>query len=397
VDFELSPEQREIQSLTREFARGEIEPNAAEWDRDHGFPRELLGKLSELGLMGVCVPEAYGGAGADFLSYIVVLEELSRADAGVGVTVAVHTSACALPILRFGTDEQRSRFVPPLARGDGVGCFALTESGSGSDAGALSSRAERADGDWHISGAKQWITNAAFGGTIVLFARTDPASRSARGVSAFIVDSDHVEVTRTEEKLGLNSSVTNDIAFDTVVDSDRLLGQEGHGFRVAMATLDGGRIGIAAQAVGIAQAAYDVALAYSKERIAFGHPISEFQAIQHKLANMSMEIDAARLLTYRAAWLKDEGRPHTEAGAKAKLFASEMARRQTAEAIQVLGGYGYTKEFPVERYYRDAKITEIYEGTSEIQRLVIARSLLRDKAHPDTSGVRHAHETRKEV
>jgi alkylation response protein AidB-like acyl-CoA dehydrogenase len=287
--------------------------------------------------------------------------------------------------------------VPPLARGDGVGCFALTESGSGSDAGALSSRAERADGGWHISGAKQWITNAAFGGTIVLFARTDPASQSARGVSAFIVDSDHVEVTRTEEKLGLNSSVTNDIAFDTVVDSDRLLGQEGHGFRVAMATLDGGRIGIAAQAVGIAQAAYDVALAYSKERIAFGHPISEFQAIQHKLANMSMEIDAARLLTYRAAWLKDEGRPHTEAGAKAKLFASEMARRQTAEAIQVLGGYGYTKEFPVERYYRDAKITEIYEGTSEIQRLVIARSLLRDKAHPDTSGVRHAHETRKEV
>jgi alkylation response protein AidB-like acyl-CoA dehydrogenase len=397
VDFELSPEQREIQSLAREFAVREIEPNAAQWDRDHAFPRELLGNLAELGLMGVCVPEAYGGAGADFLSYILVLEELSRGDAGVGVTVAVHTSACALPILQFGNDEQRSRFVPPLARGDGVGCFALTEAGSGSDAGALTARAERVDSGWHIRGAKQWITNAAFGGTILLFARTDPASRSARGVTAFIVDSDHVDVTRTEEKLGLNSSVTNDIAFDTVVDGDRLLGQEGHGFRVAMATLDGGRIGIAAQAVGIAQAAYDVALAYSKERIAFGHPISEFQAIQHKLANMSMEIDAARLLTYRAAWLKDEGRPHTEAGAKAKLFASEMARRQTAEAIQVLGGYGYTKEFPVERYYRDAKITEIYEGTSEIQRLVIARSLLQDKARQDTSGVRHAHETRKEV
>jgi alkylation response protein AidB-like acyl-CoA dehydrogenase len=255
----------------------------------------------------------------------------------------------------------------------------------------MTARAERSDGGWHVTGAKQWITNASFGGTILLFARTDAGSRTARGVTAFIVDTADVEITRTEEKLGLNSSVTNDIAFDAVVEDDRLIGDEGHGFRIAMATLDGGRIGIAAQAVGIAQAAYDVALAYSKERIAFGHPISEFQAIQHKLANMSMEIDAARLLTYRAAWLKDEGKPHTEAGAKAKLFASEMARRQTAEAIQVLGGYGYTKEFPVERYYRDAKVTEIYEGTSEIQRLVIARSLLRDR-----SGVRHAHRTRKE-
>jgi alkylation response protein AidB-like acyl-CoA dehydrogenase len=392
VDFELSPEQREIQSLAREFASSEIEPNAAEWDRNHGFPRELLGKLAELGLLGVCVPEAYGGAGADFLSYILVLEEISRGDAGVGVTVAVHTSACTLPILQFGTEEQIARFVPPLARGDGIGCFALTEPGSGSDAGAMTSRGERVDGGWHVTGTKQWITNAAFGGTLLLFVRTDVASKTARGVTAFIVDSGDVEVTRTEEKLGLNSSVTNDIAFDAVVEEDRLIGDEGHGFRIAMATLDGGRIGIAAQAVGIAQAAFDVALAYSKERRAFGHPISEFQAIQHKLANMSMEIDAARLLTYRAAWLKDRGKPHTEAGAKAKLFASEMARRQTSEAIQVLGGYGYTKEFPVERYYRDAKVTEIYEGTSEIQRLVIARSLLRD-----ASGVGHAHRTRKEA
>jgi alkylation response protein AidB-like acyl-CoA dehydrogenase len=326
--------------------------------------------------MGVCVPEAYGGAGADFLSYILVLEELSRGDAGVGVTVAVHTSACTLPILRFGTEEQRARFVPPLARGEGVGCFALTESGAGSDAGALLTRAERVDGGWQVTGAKQWITNAAFGGTILLFARTDLETRTARGVSAFILDTDQVTVTRTEEKLGLNSSVTNDIAIETFVADDRLCGDLHHGFRIAMATLDGGRIGIAAQAVGIAQAAYDVALHYAQERQAFGQRISDFQAIQHKLANMSMEIDAARLLVYRAAWLKDNDRPHTEAGAKAKLFASEMARRQTAEAIQVLGGYGYTKEFPVERYYRDAKITEIYEGTSEIQRLVIARSIL---------------------
>ena len=376
MDFELSAEQKEIQALAREFATAEIEPHAAEWDRAHGFPRDLLTKLGSLGLMGVCVPEEKGGAGADFLSYVLVLEELSRADAGVGVTVAVHTSACTLPILQFGTDEQRARFVPPLAHGEGVGCFALTEPGSGSDAGSLTTRAERTDDGWHIVGAKQWITNAAFGGTVLLFARTDAETRSARGVSAFILDTDDVTITRTEEKLGLNSSVTNDIAIDTVVDDGRLIGELNHGFRIAMATLDGGRIGIAAQAVGIAQAAYEVALAYAQEREAFGQPIANFQAIQHKLANMSMEIDAARLLVYRAAWLKDQGRPHTEAGAKAKLFASEMARHQTAEAIQVLGGYGYTKEFPVERYYRDAKITEIYEGTSEIQRLVIARSIL---------------------
>ena len=377
VDFELTSEQREIQAVARDFAAAEIEPNAAEWDRAHGFPHELLDKLAELGLLGVCVPEEHGGAGADFVSYILVLEELSRADAGVGVTVAVHTSACTLPIIAFGTEEQVARFVPPLARGEGIGCFALTEPGSGSDAGALVSSAERVDGGgWHLRGAKQWITNAAFGGTLLLFARTDPATRTARGVSAFLLDGDQVEVTRTEEKLGLNSSVTNDIAFDTVVDADRLVGQLNHGFRIAMSTLDGGRIGIAAQAVGIAQAAYDVARRYALEREAFGHRIGDYQAIQHKLANMSMEIDAARLLVLRAAWLKDQGRPHTEAGAKAKLFASEMARRQTAEAIQVLGGYGYTKEFPLERYYRDAKITEIYEGTSEIQRIVIARSIL---------------------
>ncbi|HUK97648.1 MAG TPA: acyl-CoA dehydrogenase family protein [Gaiellaceae bacterium] len=380
MDFELTAEQREIQAVARDVARAEIEPHAAAWDRDHGFPRELLATLGGLGLLGVCVPEAYGGAGADFVSYILVLEELSRADAGVGVTVAVHTSACAMPILQFGTDEQRSRFVPALARGDRIGCFALTEPGAGSDAGAIVTHAERVAGGWHVTGAKQWITNAAFGGTVLLFARTDPETRSARGVSSFVLDGEDVTITRTEEKLGLNSSATNDIAVDTVVGEDRLLGDEGHGFRIAMATLDGGRIGIAAQAVGIAQAAYEVALRYAQERQTFGRRIADHQAIQHKLANMSMEIDAARLLVLRAAWLKSNGRPHTEAGAKAKLFASEMARRQTAEAIQVLGGYGYTKEFPVERYYRDAKITEIYEGTSEIQRLVIARQILGERA-----------------
>jgi butyryl-CoA dehydrogenase len=377
MDFMLAPEQREIQALTREFAAAEIEPYAAEWDREHHFPRELYAKLAELGLMGACVPEEYGGAGADFLSYILVLEELSRADAGVGVTVAVHTSAVTLPILTFGTDEQQSRFVPPLARGEHLGAFALTEPEAGSDAGSLRTRAEPTTDGWRITGAKQWITNGSYAGTFLLFARTDADTAGARGVSAFLLDADHVRVTRDEEKLGLNSSVTNDIVIEGVeVGRDRLLHEEGKGFRVAMATLDGGRIGIAAQALGIAQAAYDVAREYAKERRTFGKRIADHQAIQWKLADMATEIDAARLLVYRAAWLKQQGQPHTEAGAKAKLYASEMARRQTAEAIQVLGGYGYTKEFPVERYYRDAKVTEIYEGTSEIQRLVIARSIL---------------------
>jgi alkylation response protein AidB-like acyl-CoA dehydrogenase len=378
MDFSLSDEQREIQALARDVARTEIEPNAGEWDRAHRFPRELFGKLAELGLMGVCVPEEYGGAGADFLSYVLVLEELSRADAGVGVTVAVHTSATTLPILTFGTDEQRSRFVPPLARGEVLGAFALTESESGSDAGSLRTAAVPEGDGWRITGAKQWITNASYAGTFLLFARTDLETAGPRGVSAFILDAEHVRVTREEEKLGLNSSSTGDLVVDgALVGRDRLLHEERKGFGVAMATLDGGRIGIAAQALGIAQAAYDVARAYALERRQFGKRISDFQAIQWKLADMATELDAARLLVYRAAWLKGEGLPHTAEGAKAKLFASEMARRQTAEAIQVLGGYGYTKEFPLERYYRDAKITEIYEGTSEVQRLVIARELLK--------------------
>jgi alkylation response protein AidB-like acyl-CoA dehydrogenase len=377
MDFALTPEQREIQALAREFAEAEIAPNAAAWDREHRFPADVAAKLGPLGLMGVCVPEEYGGAGADFLSYILVLEELSRADAGVGVTVAVHTSAATLPILTFGTDEQRSRFVPPLARGETLGAFALTESESGSDAGSLRTAAVL-DGDgWRISGAKQWITNGSHAGTFVLFARTDPETAGARGVSCFVLDREHVEITREEEKLGLNSSSTADLrVVDALVGRDRLLHEERRGFHVAMATLDGGRIGIAAQAVGIAQAAFDVARDYALERHQFGRRIADHQAIQFKLADMATEIDAARLLTYRAAALKQQGLAHTAEGAKAKLFASEMARRQTAEAIQILGGYGYTKEFPVERYYRDAKATEIYEGTSEVQRIVIARHIL---------------------
>jgi alkylation response protein AidB-like acyl-CoA dehydrogenase len=373
MEFDLSSEQREIRALAREFAQAEIEPYAADWNREHRFPRDLFDKLGELGLMGVCVPEELGGAGADFLSYVLVLEELSRADAGVGVTVAVHTSAATLPIVRFGTDEQQEELVPPLARGERLGAFALTEAGAGSDARSLRTRAD-ADGDgWRITGAKQWTTNGGHAGTFVVFARTDA------GISCFVLDRERpgVHVTGEARKMGLHSSSTTDLVLDGVrAGRDRLLGEEGEGFHVAMATLDGGRIGIAAQALGIAQAAYDLARDYALERQQFGRAIADFQAVQWKLADMSTDIDAARLLVYRAAWLRETGKPHGEAGAKAKLFASGIARRHTGEAIQILGGYGYTTEFPAERYYRDAKITEIYEGTSEIQRLVIARGIL---------------------
>jgi alkylation response protein AidB-like acyl-CoA dehydrogenase len=358
---ELTPEQQEIRSLARRFADEKIAPHAADWDRNHTFPSELFAELGELGLMGVCVPVEQGGAGADFLAYMLVLEELSRADAGVGVTVAVHTSACTLPLLDHG-----SAYVPALASGEELGAFALTEAGSGSDASAM--RTRYADGA--LTGAKQWITNGSYASTFLVFAR------DGERISAFIVraGAEGFAVTREEEKLGLNSSSTADIVFEDTP-AERL-GEPGKGMSIALRTLDGGRIGIAAQAVGIAQAAFELATGYAKERNAFGGPIARLGAIQQKLADMQTEIEAARALVWRAARLKDAGKPHTVEGAQAKLFASRVARQWTGEAIQILGGYGYTKEFPAERYYRDAKVTEIYEGTSEIQRLVIARALL---------------------
>mgnify|MGYP001118480996 CR=1 FL=1 len=371
-DHELTAEQREVRALARRVAAERIAPAAAAWDRERRFPRELFAELGELGLMGVCVPAEHGGAGADFLAYVLVLEELARADAGVAVTVAVHTSAATLPLLEHGSREQVARWVPPLAQGHELGAFALTEAEAGSDAGALRMRAS-ADG--RLTGVKQFITTGAHAHLLLVFAR-DPDER----ISAYVVrrPAPGLSVVREEDKLGLHSSSTAALAFEDVP-AERL-GPPGAGMRIALATLDGGRIGIAAQAVGIAQAALDVATAYARQRRAFGGPIGRFGAIQEKLAEMATEIAAARALTWRAARLKAAGRPHTVEGAQAKLLASRVARHWTGEAIQVLGGAGYTRDYPAERYYRDAKVTEIYEGTSEIQRLVIARALLGDAA-----------------
>jgi alkylation response protein AidB-like acyl-CoA dehydrogenase len=369
--WDLTPEQREIRELAKRFADEQIAPNAGRWDREHHFPRELYSQMGQLGLMGICVPEAYDGAGADYLSYTLVLEELSRADASVGVTLAVHLGAGMLPILNWGTEEQKQRYVPPLARGEELCAFALTEPGAGSDASNLRCSAV----EQRLTGAKQWITNGSHASTFTVFAK-----EAGSGISAFLVrrDAPGFAVTREEEKMGLNASSTADLVFEDTP-GDRL-GAPGSGMRIALSTLDGGRIGIASQAVGIAQAGLELATGYAKERHAFGGPIGRFQAIQQKLADMQTEIEAARALVRRAALLKDAGRPHTVEGAQAKLFASRVARVQTGEALQILGGYGYTKEFPAERYYRDAKVTEIYEGTSEIQRLVIARALLGEVA-----------------
>jgi alkylation response protein AidB-like acyl-CoA dehydrogenase len=372
---ELTDEQREVRDLARRFADEVVAPNAAAWDREHTFPADVVRQLGELGLMGICLPERLGGAGSDYLSYALVLEELSRADAGLGTTMAVHIGAGTLPILAFGTAEQQEELVPPLAQGHHLAAFALTEAGSGSDAGAMRSRVRHEDGTIRLTGTKQWITNGSHAGVLSVYAKDPEAGDRPTG---FVARKGAWTVARVEEKLGQHSSDTADLVFEDA--QVERLGPPGAGMRIALSTLDGGRIGIAAQAVGIAQAGLDVATAYAKERHAFGRPIGGFQAIQHKLADMQTQIEAARALVWRAARLKDAGLPHTVEGAQAKLFASRVAREQTGEAIQVLGGYGYTKDFPAERFYRDAKITEIYEGTSEIQKLVIARALLGDAA-----------------
>ncbi len=358
------------------MAAREIAPHVAQWDREHTFPRELYGKLTDAGIMGMLVPDEYGGAGAQYLSYALAIEELARVDAGTAVTVSVHSMICSA-LCRLGTSRQKEFWLPQLAAGDVLAGFALTESDAGSDAAAIRATAKRSNGAYVLDGRKQWCSTGSYAGVIMGMFRT--GGPGARGVSAFLIDPKlrGISVERVTEKLGIRTSNTCDLAFDGVeVDAAALLGEEGAGFGNAMSALTAGRIGIAAQAIGILAACLDESVKFAKERVAFGKPIGAFEGISFKIAQMATDLDAARLLNYRAAALADAGENFGPAASKAKLFASTAARKHAAEALQIHGGYGYTGEFPAERHYRDAKITEIYEGTSEIQQLIVARSLL---------------------
>jgi alkylation response protein AidB-like acyl-CoA dehydrogenase len=378
MDFDLTEDQLQIKQSIREFAEGEIAPHVRAWDEKQHFPTELLPKLAEQGCMGVIFPEEYGGAGMGYVEYVTIIEELSRVDGSVGISVAAHNSLCSNHIYMFGTEEQRQKFLVPLARGEKLGAWGLTEPQAGSDASGTRTTAARRDGHWIVNGSKNFITHAIHGDTCVAMAVTDRAMRS-KGITAFIFEKGMKGFMpgKKEDKLGLRASETASVIFEDcpVPDANRL-GPEGLGFIQAMQILDGGRISIAALALGIAQGAYESALKYSKERQQFGRPISEFQAIQFKLADMATQLEAARLLTYRAAYLKDQGRKVTKESSMAKLYASEVSVKVCEEAIQIHGGYGYTKDYPPEKYWRDSKLCTIGEGTSEIQRLVIARQLL---------------------
>ena len=384
MDFELTEEQALLQTAVREFAQEVLRPRAAAIDQSGEFPKDLFRKAGELGLAGVSAPTEFGGAGMDLVSYTIVIEEVSRVCANMGVILSVNNSLVCDPIEKWGSEEQKTRFLTPLAKGEKLGCFALTEPDAGSDAANQKTRAVRDGDSYRISGQKVFITCGQAADLCVLFAMTDP-EKKARGISAFVVDTETpvFDRSRHQVKLGVNASGTVEIFLtDVKVPAANLLGREGDGFKIAMSTLDGGRIGIAAQAVGIATEAFEAALAYAGARRAFGKPISDFQVIRFYLADMATELDAARLLTRRAAAAKDRakktgGRYGLEA-ATAKLFSAEMAQRVTTKALQIHGGYGYTKEYPVERNFRDARITEIYEGTSEIHRLIIAREIFRD-------------------
>jgi alkylation response protein AidB-like acyl-CoA dehydrogenase len=380
VDFALTEEQQALRQTVREFARAEIAPLAGELDRSPRFPWETLRKMGELGLLGVTTPEEYGGAGLDTVTYAVLLEEVAAADASHATIMSVTNGLPQSLLLSHGTEEQRRRYLPRLASGEWIGAFCLSEPHAGSDAVAMRTRAERVEGGYLLTGTKAWVTSAGEAQLYVVMAKTDPAA-GARGVTAFVVEKGAPGMTfgRAEEKLGQHAAVTRSVTFDRCfVPSEARLGGEGQGFVIAMSGLDGGRIGIAALAVGVARAAFEAARSYANERQAFGRAIHEFQGVGFKLADMATRIDASRLLTLRAAWLKDRGFRVTREAAMAKLFASETANAVTHDAVQVLGGYGYTKDFPVERYFRDARVTEIYEGTSEIQRIVIHRQLYRE-------------------
>jgi butyryl-CoA dehydrogenase len=380
MDLELTEAQRGARNLARKFARERLERVGVEIDRTHRFPAEAIAELGKLGLLGVFIPEEYGGAGLDNVAYALTIEELSVECASTGVIVSAHSSLGCWPILGTGDEAQKRRYLPKMATGEWLGCFALTEPQAGSDAAGQRTRAVRDGDSYIINGSKNFITNGPEAGVCIVFAMTEP-DRGHNGISAFIAETSApgFSVTRVEDKMGIHGAHSAALAFsDMRIPRENLLMREGEGFKVAMKTLDGGRIGIAAQAVGIGRAALEASLKYSQERVAFGRPIASNQAIQWKLADMAVEIDAARLLTLRAAALKDAGRTCTQQSAMAKLFAAEAAMKAATEAVQIHGGYGYTKEFKAERYFRDAKITEIYEGTSEIQRLVIAGQMLRN-------------------
>ncbi len=376
--FDLSEDHLAIRDMARDFARSVVMPGAPARDHSHVYPTEIVGQMSELGLMGVFIPEAYGGSGLDVMSYVLALEEVCYADAGVGVIMSVQNSLASWPILAFGTEAQKLKYLPQMASGAQIGCYALTEPAAGSDAGAQKTKATKVDGGYQLDGTKMWITNGPQAGICVTYGNLDPASLH-RGVCAFIVETawPGFSVSKVEEKMGIACSGTAELVFDGLkVPAENLLGEERQGFKVAMATLDGGRIGIAAQSLGIAQRALDLAVAYANERQTFGKNLSQHQAIQFKIADMKTRIEAARLLTWRAAAMKDAGQRASAECSMAKLFASETANFCAYEAVQIFGGYGYSREYEVERLYRDARITTIYEGTSEVQRLVIAKHAL---------------------
>ncbi|MGZ9793268.1 acyl-CoA dehydrogenase [Bacillus atrophaeus] len=377
MNFNLSDEHEMIRKLVRDFAKNEVAPSAAERDEQERFDRGLFQEMADLGLTGIPWPEQYGGIGSDYLAYVIAVEELSKVCASTGVTLSAHTSLCGWPLYAYGTEEQKQTYLTPLALGEKIGAYGLTEAGSGSDAGGMKTVAERIGDDYLLNGSKIFITNGGAADIYIVFAVTDPEQRK-KSVTAFIVEKgfEGFSIGKKEKKLGIRSSPTTEIIFeDCLVPAKNRLGEEGEGFKIAMSTLDGGRNGIAAQAVGIAQGALDAALQYAKERKQFGKPVAEQQAIAFKLADMATMIEASRLLTYQAAWLETSGLPYGKASAMSKLLAGDTAMKVTTEAVQIFGGYGYTKDYPVERYMRDAKITQIYEGTQEIQRLVISRML----------------------
>lgn len=375
MEFKLKEEHQMIRKMVRDFAVNELAPTAAERDEKAIFDRAIFEQMAGLGLTGIPWPEEYGGIGSDYLAYCIAVEELSRIDASIGVTLSAHTSLAGWPVYKFGTEEQKQKYLRPMATGEKIGAYGLTEPSAGSDAGGMKTTA-RLEGDHYVlNGSKIFITNAGYSDINIIFASTDPEKKT-RGITAFIVESDFpgFSVGKSENKLGIRASATAELIFeDCKVPVENVLGEVGEGFKIAMMTLDGGRNGIAAQAVGIAQGAFDEATAYAKERVQFGKPIAAQQGVGFKLADMATSIEASRLLTYQAAWLESNDLPYGKESAMSKLFAGDTAMKVTTEAVQIFGGYGYTKDYPVERYMRDAKITQIYEGTQEVQRLVISR------------------------